>query len=273
MSSILPPLDVIPKLPGQAASIVMSQLDKQLDVIATSVTKTVQDSIKLPADVTCNDPRIQQLKTQLSDIQQQLTAVQSNIPKIQQTIDTIKTAVTVAQSVRTAITVAQLSNPVTAPVFIAQNLMAIQDTLIVNSISALQSFSTIPTMLQTKLQTIVPPLSDAIKNISSACNGNIDNLVVPGFDDTTDYNDLIPTQFYIEQNVSDEDLQDRSDAIQQLIEQQRNLMNSLLEAPSQVYKQSGIPSNELGKPGDYYIDIDTNIIYGPKMDVWRQAVN
>ena len=81
MSSILPPLDVIPKLPGQAASIVMSQLDKQLDVIATSVTKTVQDSIKLPADVTCNDPRIQQLKTQLSDIQQQLTAVQSNIPK------------------------------------------------------------------------------------------------------------------------------------------------------------------------------------------------
>lgn len=273
MSSILPPLDVIPKLPGQAASIIMNQLDKQMDVIASSVSKTVQDSVKLPADVTCNDPRIQQLKTQLSDIQQQLTEVQNNIPKIQQTIDTIKNAVTVAQSVRTAITVAQLSNPVTAPLFIAQNLMAIQDTLIVNSISALQSFSTIPTMLQSKLQTIVPPLTDALKNISSACNGNIDDLVVPGFDDSIDYNDLIPTKFYTEQNVSDDDLQTRSNAIEQLIEQQRNLANSLLEAPSQVYKQSGLPSDDLGKPGDYYIDIDTNKIYGPKLDVWGQAVN
>ena len=43
-----------------------------------------------------------------------------------------------------------------------------------------------------------------------------------------------------------------------------NLLTSLQEAPSQVYKQAGPPPAKLGKPGDYYINTQNNTPYGPK---------
>jgi len=101
----------------------------------------------------------------------------------------------------------------------------------------------------------------------------VDDISIPNIEGITDYNDLVDTEFYTEQNVSDSDLDLRSDTIQTLIEQQKNLITSLLEAPSQVYKQTGVPSNNLGKAGDYYVDLTTNKIYGPKTDIWPSAVN
>lgn len=275
MSSIVPPLDLIPTLPGKAASAIMQQIDVQMDNLVEQVNTTVQDSIKLPSNIQCNDPRIEKIKTNLKQIQTQITEVQQNIPKIQQTIDNVKTAVQTAQAIKSIITVAQLSNPITAPVFIAQNLMAIQDALIVNSLGALQSFSTLPTSLASKFQTIVPVLAESIQKLNSVCNSDNsgDGIEIPNFDGDLDYNDLVDTNFYTEQNVSDADLQFRSDTIQQLVEQQRDLISSLLEAPSQVYKDSGLPSNDLGKSGDYYVDTSTNKIYGPKTSVWGTPVN
>lgn len=272
MSSIVPPLDLIPTLPGKAASLIMQQLDTQMDNLVDRVNLTVQDSIKLPNNVQCNDPRVEKIKSDLTQIQNQITQIQQNIPKIQQTINNIKSAVQTAQAIKSIITVAQLSNPVTAPVFIAQNLMAIQDTLIVNSIGALQSFSSLPASLTSKFQTIVPVLSESIQKLNSVCNLN-DGIEIPNFEGDVDYNDLVDTDFYTEQNVSDSDLQFRSDTIQQLVDQQRDLITSLLEAPSKVFKEAGIPSNDLGKAGDYYVDTSTNKIYGPKTSVWGTPVN
>jgi hypothetical protein len=56
---------------------------------------------------------------------------------------------------------------------------------------------------------------------------------------------------------------------------QRNLLDSLQEAPSQVYKQDGPPPSTLGKPGDYYINLTSNQIYGPKISAedWGTPVN
>ena len=219
MSSIVPPLDLIPTLPGKAASAIMQQLDVQMDNLVEQVNTTVQDSTKLPSNVQCNDPRVEKIKTNLNQIQTQITELQQNLPKIQQTIDNIKTAVQTAQAIKAIITVAQLSNPFTAPLFIAQNLMAIQDSLIVNSLGALQSFSTLPTSLSSKFQTIVPVLSESIQKLNSVCNSdNGDGIAIPNFDGDVDYNDLVDTDFYTEQNVSDADLQFRSDTIQQLVE-------------------------------------------------------
>jgi hypothetical protein len=77
-----------------------------------------------------------------------------------------------------------------------------------------------------------------------------------------------------EENVSDDDLQHRSDTIQQLVEQQQNLLASLQEAPSKVYQALGVPENNLGKLGDYYINLDDQSIYGPKLEnnSWGQPV-
>jgi DNA-binding protein YbaB len=276
MSAIVPPLDSIPKLPAKAVNLTIKQIDKQTDKLLEQVTKTVQDSIKLPVNIKCDDPRIKKIKEQLTDIQKQLTTVQETIPKIQKTADKVKQVVGIAQGIKAAISIAQLSNPVTAPVFIAQQLTAIQDATIVNAIESLNQFATVPATLTSKLQTIVPPLISAITKVSSVCNGDVDNLEIPSSllpDDYTDYNDLVATKFYNEKNVSQSDLDDRSDLIEQLLRQQQDLLTSLIEAPSKVYQNSGVPANDLGKVGDYYIDLDTQTIYGPKVSLtqWQKS--
>jgi septation ring formation regulator EzrA len=275
MSAIVPPLDQIPKLPGKAVSFTIKQINTQTDKLLSSVTKIVTDSVKLPINIKCDDPRIAQIKKQLTDIQTQLTTVQANIPKIQQTADTLKQLVTTAIGIKSSISIAQLANPVTAPLFIAQQLTAIQDATIVNAIQSLKQFSAIPASLTSKLQTIVPPLIGAITKVSGICNGNIDNLELPidvidnginNITNTTDTtNDLVATEFYTEKNVSQSDLDDRADTIELLLSQQQDLLTSLLEAPSKVYQDYGIPANDLGKLGDYYIDLDSQTVYGPKL--------
>ena len=287
MSAIVPPLDIIPKLPAKAVSLTIKQIDKQTTKLMDSVNKTVADSIKLPTNIKCDDPRIKQIKKQLTNIQTQLTTVQSNIPKIQKTVNSIKSIVTLASGIKTTISIAQLSNPITAPLFIAQQLTAIQDATIVNAIESLNQFAAVPATLISKLQTIVPPLTSAISKVSAVCNGDVDNLKIPNSllpetnnsdtnnNDNNDYNDLVATEFYTKKNVSQSDLDGRSDLIELLVQQQEDLLTSLIEAPSKVYQDIGLPKNYIGKIGDYYIDLDNQSIYGPKAqaDDWGQPVN
>lgn len=279
MSAIVPPLDFIPKLPARAVSEIMKQLNIQTDRLATQVTKTVEDSVKLPASAHCDDPRVKKIKDQLTEIQGQITKVQEQIPKIQQTIETVKQVVAVAQGIKTAITIAQLSNPITAPVFIASQLTAIQDATIVNAIESLNQFSTIPGTLASKLATIVPPLTNALNKVAATCGETETDFELPGNllsdDQLVDYNDLVATKFYNTDNVSESDLDDRSTSIELLLMQQRNLLTSLQEAPSQVYQLAGVPAGNVGKVGDYYIDTQTSRIYGPKPSLtdWGQPVN
>jgi DNA-binding protein YbaB len=278
MSSIVPPLDIIPKLPAKGVSLIIKEIDKQTDKLLESVSITVQNSIKLPSSVECNDPRVRQIKKQLQDVQAQITKIQETIPKIQTTINTVKTIVTTAATIKATISAIQLANPITAPLFIAQQLTALQDATIVNAIEALNQFSSVPTTISLKLATIVPPLLASIGKISNVCNGDVDNLEIPQLEipqsvidnisnTSEDYNDLIDTEFYTELNVSDDDLENRSDIIEQLLEQQLNLLQSLQEAPSKVYQNQGPPDVSLGKIGDYYIDTNTQTVYGPKLTI------
>jgi hypothetical protein len=274
---IVPPLDRIPRLPGQAANLIQKEFDKQTDILLERVNKTVQDSIKLPPNVHCDDPRIKKLKEQLQVIQKQITKVQESIPVIQSKIDAVKNIIGVAQGIKSVISAAQLSNPVTAPLFIAQQLTEIQNATITNAIASLKQFETIPVTLLSKIQTIVPPLTGAINKLSLACNGEIDNLELPtdALTNTADYNDLLPSEFYTDTNVSDTDLQERSDNIELILTLQRDLLSSLQEAPSKVYQDNGLPAADVGKIGDYYIDLTTSIVYGPKITAteWGTPVN
>jgi hypothetical protein len=277
MSAIVPPLDYIPSLPGKGVTKVIQELNKQTDILLQQVTDTVKDSIKLPSNAKCDDPRVERIKKSLQEIQERITAVQETIPKIQTTVNAVKTVVTTANAIKAAITAAQLAVPATAGLFIAQQLMAIQDATIVNAIASLQQFEKIPDQLVSKISIVVPPLLAAIQKVSNTCNGDgIDALSVPELAlDNVNWNDLVATKFYDEVNVSDEDLDDRALTIEELISQQRDLLTSLLEAPSQVFQQAGPPVPELGKAGDYYMDTENNTIYGPKLSLteWGTGIN
>ena len=273
MSSIVPPLDRIPKLPGKAVSEIIKRLNTQTDRLLESVSQTVQDTVKLPETAKCDDPQVRQIKRQLEDIQSQINKIREAVPDIQQTANSLKGVISSAVAIKNALAIAQLSNPVTAPVFIAQQLTSLQDATIVNAIESLNQFSTIPDMLTSKLDTIVNPLMASINKISATCNGDVDNLQLPDRTsadsmlsqaEIAELNNLVPTEFYTELNVSDDDIEFRASAIQQLVQQQADILQSLQEAPSRVYQSTGAPENDLGKVGDYYIDTATQTIYGPK---------
>jgi hypothetical protein len=285
MSAIFPPLDRIPNLPGQGVDLAITQLNKLVDQLDSKVTEVTKESVKLPEKCKCDDPQIKRIKQQLTEVQDLITKVQTEVPKIQKIINNTKTLVSTANSIKTAISVAQLSNPVTAPLFVAMLLKDVQDATIKNAMTSLDRLSKFPPTLTSKLSKFVPPIQDTLSKLASTCgDGDLPNISIPtstsGSDSAArqsneDYNDLLDTEFYTEINVSDDDLIKRSDDIKQLLDYQQSL-TTIIEAPSSVFQQQGPPDNDLGKTGDYYIDTQNLLIYGPKLSdtQWpRMGVN
>ena len=275
--AIVPPLDEIPKLAGKLTNLLVELGLKEADKLVDQSLKVVQDSIQIPVKCKCDDPRIKKLKRDLQSIQQQIARVQQTLPKVQQVVNTTKTVINIAQGIKTAITVAQLSNPATAGLFIAQQLQAIQDATIANALTCIGQLATYPPTLINKLPPVVmPPIQEALKKLSSACNGDVPVITMPSIAiDINTYNDLFPSDFYRDINVSEQDLLDRATTIQTLITRQLDVLSNLREAPSTVFQQTGRPTADIGKLGDYYIDTENLIFYGPKLSdtEWPLGIN
>jgi prefoldin subunit 5 len=275
MPAVFPPLDRIPNLPPQITDKAIQQLTKLVDQLGDKVVTVSKDSVKLPEKCNCDDPRIKKIKKDLTDVQGLITKLQTEIPKIQKIINTTKTVITAANGVKTALAAAQLSIPATAGLFVAMLLKDVQDATIKNAIASINQLAKVPPSLTAQLNKFTPTIQEALNKIGSSCNGEVPTISIPtstlrdadaldSFGDEFDYNDLLDSEFYQEINVSQEDLTNRSENIQKLIEQQRSLL-TLQEAPSQVYQQVGRPADDLGKTGDYYIDTQNLMIYGPKL--------
>ena len=281
--AVPPPLDEITKLPAIGVDIIQQQFNKLVEQTLDATKEVITDSVKLPKSIKCDDPRIEKMKADLEQVTKGIQKVQETIPQVQNIISIVKTVITTAQSIKAAIAVAQLSNPATAAQYIAAQAEAVQDELIANAVAAVIPLQAVPIQTLSKLETLVPPLLAAIAKLNRACDEDIeldipnlsDGSGIDDVDDVDDYNDLLSSEFYRDVNVSEPDLVQRSNTIQQLVQEQQDLLTSLQEAPSQVYKQAGAPPAELGKPGDYYIDIQTNTPYGPKKsrDTWGGPIN
>tara|TARA_R110000782_G_scaffold39444_1_gene91609 strand:- start:997 stop:1866 length:870 start_codon:yes stop_codon:yes gene_type:complete len=288
--SVIPPLDRLTKAPALGVDKIQQQFNNILDSIVDQANKTIKDSAKLPTNVNSDDPRVKNIKQSLENIQLSITKVQENIPKIQSAITAVSTIISTAQGINAALAAAQLSNPVTAALFIALQTQALQNQLIVNAIEAVKPLQSLPKQIDSKIIMLMPILIAAISKLNTITNDDVE-LNVPSIptDDVelnvsnistelnmdTNYNDLIPTEFYNELNVSEDDLTQRSNSIEQLVDQQRNLLTSLQEAPSQVYRGNGNPLPNLGKIGDYYLNTSNNVSYGPKIsdNDWGTPIN
>ena len=280
--SVIPPLDRLTKAPALGVDKIQQQFNNILDSIVDQANKTIKDSAKLPTNVNSDDPRVKNIKQSLENIQLSITKVQENIPKIQSAITAVSTIISTAQGINAALAAAQLSNPVTAALFIALQTQALQNQLIVNAIEAVKPLQSLPDQIESKITILIPILIAAISKLNTITNDDVELNVpsIPRADNVelntdNNYNDLIPTEFYNELNVSETDLTQRSDSIEQLVEQQRNLLTSLQEAPSQVYRGNGNPLPNLGKIGDYYLNTSNNVSYGPKIsdNDWGTPIN
>jgi len=120
-----------------------------------------------------------------------------------------------------------------------------------------------------------------LTKLSSTCNNQAINLnTISNLNDDSQLNisqfeDMTESEFYQLINVSDSDISGREEKIEELLEQQKSLIDNLIEAPSNVLVNVGVPDNNQGKTGDYYINNQNNQIYGPKVSdtSWGSPLN
>ena len=283
------PLDKIPLIPPVLTGVAVNKIVKYLNKLIEDLLKIVQDSIKLPDDCDCDDPRIDALKDGLADIVDRLKKLQKLLEQIMKYVDLFKTLISVASAVQKSLYLV----PIVGQAVLMADLSAVQTMTIENAKKLLNQLKGIPPRLNIGVDMAVSQLAQVAGKLAAACSGaandtgNIGNgdgdgdgsdlgkdplLTVPkelkdAIDEMNiDYNDLLPSEFYQEKNVSEDDLELRSDLIKQLIDQQRDLLASLQEAPSKLIKGEGLPTNDLGKSGDYYLDQNSNEIFGPKLN-------
>ena len=283
--AVTPPLDKIPTIPNKLMDLVIDLINKQLDKIQSDTTNLLKETIKLPEDCGCDDPRVDKAKDTLNDVNEGIQKLQSEIPPI---VEKVQKALQVATTAAAAIKVAQLVNPITALPVIAAELVEVQNTTISNAITAVNQLNVIPDQLQSRLESMSKDIASSLINLNSVC-GNSESFDIPSsisdniqseMDNLTgarlnQLSDNLNSEFYQTVNVSDDDITQRNELISQLVDRQLDLLSSLQEAPSQVFQDSIPPDNNIGKTGDYYVDTANKIMYGPKpsRDEWGPGVN
>lgn len=301
---LTPPIDKIPKLPGQASNAIVTQVNKLVSNIVIDIQSTVSDAQKLPDNITCDDPRIQELKDNLQGVQDKISKLSDIIP----VVNTVTTGIKSLIGISNAIKAAALLNPVTGPALLAQELVLAQAMTIANATVAVDQLALIGPSINVSIQSAVSDLTGVVNSISLACNQepievsnelqnainntNTDGSISGGniFNDDEIYNNpngigwgtaesraedaTLGTEFYSNINVSESDLEQYANLINELIESQQSVLASIQEAPAQSYNGRGAPNTTLGKVGDYYIDTANQNIYGPKtINGWPRPVN
>ena len=269
------PLNKIPEIPPRLTSIAVDTIVDFLNKIIERLLKLVDEATKLEDNCACDDPKVLDLKNSLEDVMELIKKLQELIPKIQEMIDLFKTLSEIATTVKSSLYLI----PVVGQAVATADLSLVQTMTIENAKKSLEQLQTIPSRLNIGIDLAVSELTKVANRLAEACSGaediNNDVLKVPqqvkdsidNFNrDNNFYNDQLDSEFYQLKNVSIDDLDNRADSIRQLIEQQRDLLTSLQEAPSKVLSGAGPPNNDLGKSGDYYVDISSNQVYGPKLN-------
>ena len=271
MSSTVFPYNQIPKIVLTIIPVVVPLILDQRDLVDKIIDRLERKLLGLPKRTKCGDAVVNDLKKELERLKriaESLQKIADNLPPILTTLQTIAAIGQILIGISLAQPTAP-GQPTTPP---NQKLIALAELL--------KNIQIILTILQT-ITAMLPPISRRLLAITSKTEATIksicgDELNTSANSDanvsTTSQTSLsdpqlnsnYPSEFYQDINVSNEDLQGRINQIQDLLNQQKDIVENLIEAPSKVITGNGAPSADLGNISDYYIDTDNQTIYGPK---------
>jgi len=269
------PFDQITNKPIVAINKLQTALNKVIAKLNQKVAEIISKAGALSKNILCNDPRINELKQILQQIQRYITQIQ-NILRI---LNIVVPILAVAAQIAAVLINVQLANPVPSPPVVSQTL-AVQNELVANIAKALTQASVIITITNGAVTVASTLLGPVINKLSSICNTEtfeVNQNTQDALDANTEFVTTTDSEFYRTVNVSQQDIDLREELITQLQEQQRSLLTDLLEAPSRVIIGTGAqpPDSDRGKTGDYFINQTTRTIYGPKISdtEWSQGIN
>ena len=249
-------------------------LMKQVDTLSAESEKFINQVLQLPSDIQCNDPRVRAAKIKLQSLNDLIETIKQGLNTINSIVPVIGTISTVASGLK----IIQLAIPAIpgVPAGPVTELINTFDSLGKNAKSSVSSLQGMVSAINIQFARINQSLAKAIRKLSAICNteifdvsSDINNALL-----NLEYTDDVPTQFYTELNVSDEDITSRLSLIEQLVTEQLNVLQNLKEAPSKVLSGTQPPISDIGDTGDYYIDTAGQLIYGPKTELdWGIGTN
>ena len=228
----------------------------------------------IPTNVTCDDADVRELRNKLEALLNFLEKINDLIAVLSTVVDVLKILARVGQSIAAA----SLVSPVPLPPQI-QGIIDSNSQLAQNSLTVANILLSIFDRLLALFPTILKSASETQRFLNNLCNESSDRvndfLNNLSGNDTIDVTlvtpptaqeilDQYPSTFYTELNVSDEDLNARYQEIVELIDGGFDVINNLVELPTNVLTGQGAPVDTLGTAGDFYIDTQTNQLFGPK---------
>lgn len=267
--AVAPPFDLLVQKAPKAISLLETQLFKVAKKLSEKVATASMECDKMPKGIKCTDPHVVRVKQILEQIQ---TIVQkiADILRIVNVVYGICVAVAAAALGYIAFRLSVPTPSIPADI----ELLEAQKQLVANIIAALGKIGIVIGVINVMVQTSLAGLAAVINLISSICQDE-EFVVFSATKNEIDFTSIANTdlsvlnstssKFYQTINVSDDDIQSRAVAIDILLKQQRSLLD-LLEAPSRVIILNGQaePNSKSGKAGDFAINNDTQMIYGPK---------
>jgi len=262
------------QIPSQIVKKIIPILSGKMSTISNLANKTALDCLNLPPETQCSDPLISKVKQQLADLQTLINELDTLINNISSIANSIQVVATVA----TALKLVQLAIPAVpgVPSGPITELINIFTKLIENSKSGVASLTNILENIKSQFNSINSNIANSIKKLSSICSNE-------QFETSEDIARLInpvglsleyTSKFYTTTNVSQEDIDFRVDSIQDLLDDQINVMQNLIEAPSKVITSEIPPVITDGNINDYFVNTSTNQIFGPKTNKgWGTPVN
>jgi hypothetical protein len=228
----------------------------------------------IPTNVTCDDADVRELRNKLEALLNFLEKINDLIAVLSTVVDVLKILARIGQ----ATAAASLLSPVPLPPQI-QGIIDSNSQLAQNSLTVANILLSIFDRLLALFPIILKSAAETQQFLNNLCNEDADR--VNDFLNNLSGNDTIdvtlvtpptaaelleqyPSTFYTELNVSDEDINTRYQEIVELIDGGFDVINNLIELPTNVLTGQGAPADTLGTAGDFYINTQTNQLFGPK---------
>jgi hypothetical protein len=257
------------KIPVKLAGLLLNALFSQIDTIYLLAEKAAADALNLPINIKCTDPDIVKIR-------QLLTQINESISVFVKIIDVIQTSGAILQGIGSLVQVLKVvellipavNGKPTGPE--TDRIIELNKT-IDNVVTVIGSINVSVKLCNSTLKSVNRMIAAALLKLGSACTDEeftVSQEVDDILNNTTKRSIIsdYPSKFYDEINVSNSDIDNRLQEIQQLLNDELDVVSNLIEAPSKLIKKSGNPTIADGNIGDFYMNMQNGSVFGPKTE-------
>lgn len=257
------------KIPAKLGKVLLNALSSQVDIIYMLAEKAALDALNLPINIKCTDPSVIKIRELLTQINESISVLVKLIDVIQKAGSILNGIASVMQILKVIELLIPAVNGVPAGPS-TDRIIEINKT-VDNVIGVVNSINVAVKLTNSTLKSVNSMIASVLSKLGSACpdeeftvSQEVDDIL-----NNTNKRNIIsdyPSKFYDEINVSNSDIDNRLQEIQQLLNDELDVVSNLIEAPSKLIKKSGNPAIGDGNVGDFYMNMQNGSVFGPKTE-------